>query len=169
MWNDFCQMPWRTPALSSLLVDIFNLQWQIDNKDQKLLRNRMCSLNCWPSVTGTKRRLKPQSREILEKEVPLWVYNMDLWLSLNESLPYFRYLTCLLSCEIALLINLSIYGFSLIQIILYVPARLTFWNTNQVVLPTCLKSFIDSPFSSRYSENCFLGICSYLSFWPPLE
>ena len=169
MWNDFCQMLWRTQTLFSMLVGIFNLQWQIHNKDQELLRNCVCSLNCWPNVTGTKRRLKLQSREILEKEVPLWVYSMNLWLSLNESLPYFRYLTCLLSCEIAFLINLSIYSFSLIQIILYLPARLTFWNTNQIVLLTCLKFFIDSPFSSRYSKICFLGICSYLSFWPPLE
>ena len=106
--------------------DAFNLQWRIDKEDPKLLRHCVCNLNCRHSVRGTKRGLKRLlSRAILEKEVPLWKYTVVLWLSLKKSLPYFRYSTCLISCEIGILITLPIYSLSLIQILLYLPARLT--------------------------------------------
>lgn len=47
----------------------FNLQWQVDSKDQKLLRQRLYDLHCRNRITAAKRRLKLLNREILEKEV----------------------------------------------------------------------------------------------------
>lgn len=99
----------------------FNLQCQIDQKDQKLLRQCMCNSCHGNSVTGTKRRLNLLlSREILQKEVCLRS-TVVLRLLLNVSLFYFGNTASLLSFEISLLINLSIYRISLVPIILYLP------------------------------------------------
>lgn len=38
--------------------DAFNLQWQVDKEDPKLLRHCVCNLNYRHSVRGTKRGLK---------------------------------------------------------------------------------------------------------------
>lgn len=102
--------------------------------------------------------------QILKKKVHLR-YTAVLRFLLNKSLSYFRSSTSLLCCEIGLPINLTIYSVFLIQIVLYLLAWLTFYNTNQIALLTCLKSFIDFPFPSRYNVYCCLFFAWFFFFF----
>lgn len=104
----------------------FNLQWKVNNKDQKLLRQCMRSFHCRYSVTGTKRRLKLLlSREIFKKKYIWGILQFCGCCWINHA--HISDIPHLLSAvKIGLLINHTIYSFFLIQITLYLPASLIF-------------------------------------------